>query len=71
VLASLLGEVAVPAALGNAWLDLALGLAAVFALAATVGAIESVMARLRMPVVPHLIAGAGALAATALLLGMR
>jgi hypothetical protein len=40
-------------------------------LAGVVGVIESVMARLRLSTVPHLLAGASATAATALLLGMR
>jgi formate hydrogenlyase subunit 4 len=40
-------------------------------LAVVVGIIESTMARLRLSTVPHLLAGASAMAATALLLGMR
>ena len=71
VLGSVLAGIVVPAAFRMAWLNLALGIAAILVLAAVVGVIESVIARLRLPIVPHLIAGTGALAATALLLGMR
>jgi formate hydrogenlyase subunit 4 len=71
ILGSLLGGIIVPAPLASPWANLGLGLAALAGLAGVVGIIESVMARLRMSVVPHLIAGASAMAATALLLGMR
>ncbi len=71
LLGSLLAGIVVPAPLANAWANLGLGLVALVGLAGIVGIIESVMARLRLSVVPHLLAGASAMAATALLLGMR
>jgi formate hydrogenlyase subunit 4 len=71
VLGSLVAGIVVPAASSNPWLNMVLGVVAVLGLAALVGLIESVMARLRMVVVPHLLVGCAALAATALLLGMR
>jgi formate hydrogenlyase subunit 4 len=71
VLGSLLAGIIVPAPMDNAWGNLILGLFALAGLAGVVGVIESVMARLRLSTVPHLLAGASATAATALLLGMR
>ena len=50
------------------WAALAAGVAGQFALAAAVGVVESVMARLRLMRVPQLLLGAGALAGLALLL---
>jgi formate hydrogenlyase subunit 4 len=43
----------------------------VFGVAVIVGVIESVMARLRLMIVPQLLVGAGALAATAFLLALK
>jgi formate hydrogenlyase subunit 4 len=42
-----------------------------FAVAVVVGVVESVMARLRLAMVPQLLVGAGALAAAAFLLGLK
>ncbi len=71
ILAALLFGIALPALSSNPWLNLAFALVGVFGLALLVGVIESVMARLRMVVVPQLLVVASALAATALLLGVR
>ena len=54
----------------SAWLNLLLAVTGMFVIAVVVGVIESVMARLRLPVVPQLLVGAGALAAVAFLLGL-
>lgn len=56
---------------GDPRLNLLLAVAAVFVVAVVVGVIESVMARLRLMIVPQLLVGAGALAATAFLLGLK
>jgi formate hydrogenlyase subunit 4 len=52
------------------WLNLLLAVTGMFVIAVIVGVIESVMARLRLVVVPQLLVGAGALAAVAFLLGL-
>ncbi|NUN94508.1 MAG: NADH-quinone oxidoreductase subunit H [Verrucomicrobiae bacterium] len=52
----------------NAWLALGATVAGVFVLAVAVGVVESVMARLRLSKVPHLLAGALALSVLALVL---
>ena len=52
----------------SSWLNLLLAAGGMFVVAVIVGVIESVMARLRLVVVPHLLVGAGALAAVAFLL---
>jgi formate hydrogenlyase subunit 4 len=54
----------------SAWLNLLLAVTGMFVIAVIVGVIESVMARLRLPVVPQLLVGAGAFAAVAFLLGL-
>jgi len=54
----------------SAWLNLLLAVGGMFVIAVIVGVIESVMARLRLPVVPQLLVGAGAFAAVAFLLGL-
>jgi len=56
---------------GNPWLSLCLATGGICLLAVIVGVVESVMARLRLIVVPQLLVGAGALAATAFLLGLN
>ena len=56
---------------GVAALDALAGLLALGALAVVIGVIESVMARLRLLQVPHLVAGAGACAVFALIMVMR
>jgi formate hydrogenlyase subunit 4 len=70
VLSALVVDMIVPA-MGASWLDLALATAGMFVVAVIVGVIESVMARLRLLIVPQLLAGAGALAAMAFLLGFN
>ena len=67
--AALVVGIVVPAT-GNAWLNLLLAAGGMFVVAVVVGVIESVMARLRLVVVPQLLVGAGALAAVAFLLGL-
>jgi formate hydrogenlyase subunit 4 len=56
---------------GDPRLNLLLAVGAVFGVAVIVGVIESVMARLRLMIVPQLLVGAGALAATAFLLALK
>ena len=55
---------------GNFWLNLSLAAGGMFFVAVMVGVIESVMARLRLVVVPQLLVGAGALATMAFLLSL-
>ena len=55
---------------GVAWLDLLSAAAGILVVATVVGIIESIMARLRLVIVPQLLVGAGALAAVAFLLGL-
>jgi formate hydrogenlyase subunit 4 len=57
-------------ATGNPWLNLLFAVGGMLVVAVTVGVIESVMARLRLLIVPQLLVGAGALAAVAFLLGL-
>ncbi len=71
ILGSLLIGIVLPALSSSVWLNLGFSLLGVLGLAVLVGVIESVMARLRMLVVPQLLVVASALAATALLLGVR
>ena len=52
------------------WLNLLLSVGGMFLVAIVVGVVESVMARLRLLMVPQLLVGAGALAAMAFLLGL-
>lgn len=70
VLGSLIVGLVIPAS-GGLFLDEVLGLAGLVVLAGVVGAVESSMARLRLLVVPRLLAGAGALSVLALLLLTR
>jgi formate hydrogenlyase subunit 4 len=58
-------------ATGDPWLSLCLAVGGIGLLAVIVGVVESVMARLRLTGVPQLLVGAGALAATAFLLGLN
>jgi formate hydrogenlyase subunit 4 len=67
VLGALVVGIALPHS-GNLWADTSAALAAMFVLAVLVGVVESCMARLRLVRVPRLLAGAGVLAALALLL---
>jgi formate hydrogenlyase subunit 4 len=68
--AALIVGIVLPAT-DNAWLNLLLGLGGVFGLAVVIGVIESIMARLRLVVVPQLLVGAGAVATVALILTLR
>jgi formate hydrogenlyase subunit 4 len=67
VLGALVAGIAIPHS-ANLWIDTSAALAAMFGLAVLVGVVESCMARLRLVRVPRLLAGAGVLAALALLL---
>ena len=69
VLSALVVGMIVPPA-GTLWLNLVLAIGGMFLVAVVVGAVESVMARLRLLMVPQLLVGAGALAAMAFLLGL-
>jgi formate hydrogenlyase subunit 4 len=68
--AALLAGIVLPPAAAQ-WLNLIFSVAAIGIVAVVVGVIESVMARLRLPIVPQLLVGAGALAAVAFLLSLR
>jgi len=57
-------------ATGNVWLDLVSAVGSMLIVAVIVGVIESIMARLRLMIVPQLLVGAGALATVAFLLGL-
>jgi formate hydrogenlyase subunit 4 len=70
VLAALVVGMVVPDT-GMLWLNLVLSVGGMFLVAIVVGVTESVMARLRLLMVPQLLAGAGALAAMAFLLGLN
>ena len=70
VLAALVVGMIVPAT-GTPWLNLVLSVGGMFAVAVIVGVVESVMARLRLLLLPQLLVGAGALAAMAFLLGLN
>ena len=67
LLSALVVSVVVPR-VAQPWLDLAVSLASVFALAVVVGVVESSMARLRLVRVPQLLVGAAVLAVLALVL---
>jgi len=67
--AALVVGIVLPAT-ANAWLNLLLATGGMFVVAVLVGVIESIMARLRLVVLPQLLVGAGALAAVAFLLGL-
>jgi formate hydrogenlyase subunit 4 len=56
---------------GPAWVNLLLAAGGMLGGAVVVGVIESIMARLRLVIVPQLLVGAGALAATAFLLALK
>ncbi len=69
LLSALVVGIVMPAT-GATWLNLVLSVGGMFIVAVVVGIIESIMGRLRLVVVPQLLVGAGALAATAFLLGL-
>ncbi|MFH1569345.1 MAG: NADH-quinone oxidoreductase subunit H [Gemmatimonadota bacterium] len=71
VLGTLLVNTALPVHGASAGLSLLAAVGGLFVLAVGVGVVESVMARLRLPVVPQLLVGADALAFVALILVMR
>ena len=58
VLGTVLLHVIAPFAFGNAWLDWPLYIVEILGLAAVIGIVESVMARLQMRHVPYLLVGA-------------
>ena len=70
LLSALVVGILLPAT-ASPWLNLILSFSGMLVLAVMIGAVESVMARLRLLIVPQLIVGAGALAATAFLLGLQ
>lgn len=63
VFASLAVRLAVPLDLDNLWLNWAAFVVCVGVVAVALGVVESVMARLRMPMVPHALTAAGVIAA--------
>jgi formate hydrogenlyase subunit 4 len=71
VLGALLIGIAVPIQSENAWIDIAVSIGGMFALAIVIGIVESTMARLRLVHVPQLLVGACVLAALALILVLR
>jgi formate hydrogenlyase subunit 4 len=71
VLGAVFVNVALPFATGNALADWAIFIAAMLALAVTIGIVESVMARLRMVRIPQLLVGATILSAFAMMLVLR
>ncbi|MGA2180912.1 MAG: NADH-quinone oxidoreductase subunit H [Verrucomicrobiota bacterium] len=71
MLGALVLGMVLPSSGGNPWLSLALASGGMFGLAVVIGVIESVMARLRLLVVPQLLIGAGAVATVALILTLR
>lgn len=71
LLSLLLVQVLLPIRTGNEWLDILTAAAATLFLALVIGIVESSMARLRLVRVPQLLAGAGTLAAVAMLLTVR
>ncbi len=71
VLGALVLGVALPSFGENLWLGLVLTLGGMLVLAVVIGIVESIMARLRLLVVPQLLVGAGALATVALILVLK
>jgi len=71
VLGGLLVNLAVPVRTGNPWLDGAAFLGGMAALAVAIGVVESTMARQKLLRVPHLLLGAGAMSALALVFLVR
>ncbi|MGA4643351.1 respiratory chain complex I subunit 1 family protein [Limisphaera sp. 4302-co] len=71
VLGTLVVNTLLPVGGGHAGPSLVVAVGGLFGLAVFVGVVESVMARLRLVVLPQLLVGAGALAAVALILVMR
>jgi len=71
VLESLLLRLVLPLGFGSAWLDWGFYIASTLALAAAIGVVESVMARLRMRRVPYLLTGALLLCGSGFILLVR
>jgi formate hydrogenlyase subunit 4 len=71
VVGTLLVGLCVPVRTGRPLIDAAAIVAGLVALAALVGLIESTMARLRLPRVPQLLVGAGAVSTLAVILSLR
>jgi formate hydrogenlyase subunit 4 len=71
ITSALLIGIVFPARTGNVWMDLAVSLLGLVAVAIVIGIIESIMARLRLLRVPQLLAGAGTMAIIALILMLR
>jgi formate hydrogenlyase subunit 4 len=71
VLGTLLVGLCVPVRTGRPLVDAAAMVAGMVVLAALVGLIESTMARLRLPRVPQLLVGAGAISTLAVILSLR
>lgn len=71
IFSTLLASLLLPVETGMPALDFACTLAGVFGVAALVGIVESVMARLRMVLIPQLLVSASVLAAVALLLTLN
>jgi formate hydrogenlyase subunit 4 len=66
--ASLVARLAVPINSEQAWLDWCVFVVCVIAVAGLLGIVESVMARLQLKLVPHVLAAAGVVAAFGLVL---
>jgi formate hydrogenlyase subunit 4 len=71
VMSALLIGIVVPVHTGNLWIDIPAAVGGMFVLAALIGVIESVMARLRLLRVPQLLVGAGAISIIGLILILR
>ena len=66
--AAMLARLAMPRNLGSVWIEGLLFFVAVMVLSVVVGIVESVLARLRMPVIPRVLTAAGVIAAFGLIL---
>jgi formate hydrogenlyase subunit 4 len=71
VMSALLIGIILPVHTGNYFLDIPAALACTILLAALIGVIESIMARLRLLRVPQLLVGAGAISVMGLILILR
>jgi formate hydrogenlyase subunit 4 len=71
VMGALLIGIVVPVHTGNLWIDIPLAICGMLVLAALIGVIESVMARLRLLRVPQLLVGAAAISIIGLILILR
>ena len=68
VMSALLVGILLPVRTGNLWLDIPAALSGMIFMAALIGVIESIMARLRLLRVPQLLIGAGAISVIGLIL---